>query len=146
MTNKKETFMETTITHEEALKELEKGYEKAEVILQNEDKVEKLLQRLEKKLQSIPKIGDKLSHVPVFASLVKSYVKKEYTEVPIGTIVAIVSALIYFVSPIDIIPDAIPGLGHVDDAAVVGACLILVDTDIQEYIKWRDSHGKKIDL
>ncbi len=138
--------METTITHEEALKELEKGYEKAEVILQDEDKVERLLQRLEKKLQSIPKIGDKLSHIPVFASLVKSYVKKEYTEVPIGTIVAVISALVYFVSPVDLILDAIPGVGYIDDAAVVGACLLLVDSDITEYIKWRDTHGKKIDL
>lgn len=138
--------MENIITHEEALKELEKGYEKAEIILQDEDKIERLLQRLEKKLQSIPKIGDKLSHIPVFASLVKSYVKKEYTEVPIGTIVAVISALLYFVSPVDLIPDIFPGVGHIDDAAVVGACLILVDSDIKEYIKWRDSHGKKIDL
>ena len=138
--------MKTTITHEEALKELEKGYEKAEIILQDEDKIERLLQRLEKKLQSIPKIGDKLSHIPVFASLIKSYVKKEYTEVPIGTIVAVISALGYFVSPVDLIPDVIPGVGHIDDAAVVGACLILVDSDIKEYIKWRDAHGKKIDL
>lgn len=138
--------MKTTITHEEALKELEKGYEKAEIILQDEDKIERLLQRLEKKLQSIPKIGDKLSHIPVFASLIKSYVKKEYTEVPIGTIVAVISALGYFVSPVDLIPDVIPGVGHIDDAAVVAACLVLVDTDIKEYINWRDSHGKKIDL
>ena len=138
--------MESKITHEKALEELEKGYEKAELLLQDEDKLERLLQRLENKLKAIPKIGEKLSHIPTFASLVKSYIQKEYTEVPIGTIVAILSALIYFVSPIDIIPDAIPGLGHVDDAAVVGACLILVDSDIQEYIKWRNSHGKKIDL
>ena len=138
--------MENIITHEEALKELEKGYEKAEIILQDEDKIERLLQRLEKKLQSIPKIGDKLSHIPVFASLVKSYVKKEYTEVPIGTIVAVISALAYFVSPVDLIPDILPGVGHIDDAAVVAACLVLVDTDIEEYIKWRDSRGKKIDL
>ena len=138
--------MENIVTHEEALKELEKGYEKATAILQDEDKLEKLLQRLEKKLQSIPKIGDKLAHIPVFASLVKSYVKKEYTAVPIGTIVAVVSALVYFVSPIDLIPDLIPGAGHIDDVAVVGACLVLVDTDIQEYIKWRDAHGKNFNL
>ena len=138
--------MDTIVTQEEALKELEKGYGKAELILTDEDKLERFLQRLEKKLQSIPKIGDKLSHIPIFASLVKSYVKKEYTEVPVGTIVAVISALVYFASPIDLIPDAIPGAGHIDDAAVVGACLVLVDTDIKDYIKWRDSHGKKLDL
>lgn len=146
MNNQKGDIMEIAVTHEEALRELEKGYEKAEGILKEESKLERLLQRLEKKLQSIPKIGDKLSHVPVFASLVKSYAKKEYTEVPVGTIVAVISALVYFVSPIDLIPDVIPGAGHIDDVAVVGACLVLVDTDIKDYIKWRDSHGKKLDL
>ena len=138
--------MDTIVTQEEALKELEKGYGKAELILTDEGKLERFLQRLEKKLQSIPKIGDKLSHIPIFASLVKSYVKKEYTEVPVGTIVAVISALVYFASPIDLIPDVIPGAGHIDDVAVVGACLVLVDTDIKDYIKWRDSHGKKLDL
>ena len=138
--------MKTTITHEKALKELKKGYKKAEVILQDEDKTERLLQRLENKLQSIPKVGDKLSHIPVFASIVKSYVQKVYTEIPIGTIVAVISALLYFVTPIDLILDAFPGIGYIDDAAVIGACLMLVDSDIEEYIKWRDSHGKKIDL
>ena len=138
--------METTITNQEALKELEKGYEKAETILHDEDKIEELLQRIEKKLKAIPKIGEKLSHIPVLASLVKSYVKKEYTRIPVGTIIAVVSALVYFVSPIDLIPDFIPGAGHVDDAAVIGACLLLADTDIQEYIKWRDAHGKNLDV
>lgn len=138
--------METTITNKEALKELEKGYEKAETILQDEDKIEKLLQRIEKKLQAIPQIGEKLAHIPVLVSLVKSYVKKEYTRIPVGTIIAVVSALVYFVSPIDLIPDIIPGAGHIDDAAVIGACLLLADTDIQEYIKWRDAHGKNFDV
>ncbi len=57
--------------------------------MKDEDKVERLLQRLERKLESIPKIGDKLSHIPVFISLIKNYVKKEYTDVLIGTIVAV---------------------------------------------------------
>lgn len=115
-------------------------------MLEDEDKVERLLQRLEVKLKSIPKIGGALSEVPIMASLVRSYIRKEYPDLPIGTVVAIISALLYFVSPIDIIPDTIPGLGHVDDALVVAVCLKLVDSDIQEYVKWRQNNGKKIDV
>lgn len=138
--------MKTKITNEEAVKELEKGYEGAELILKDEDKLELLFQRLEKKLASLPKIGEKLSHVPVFASLVRSYVKKEYTRVPIGTIVAVISALVYFVSPVDLIPDLIPGVGHIDDVAVIGACLALADTDVTEYLEWREKNGKNLEL
>lgn len=46
--------------------------------------------------------------VPIIVSLIRSYIKKEYTDVPIGTVIAILSALIYFVSLIDIFQDSIP--------------------------------------
>ena len=52
--------------------------------------------------------------------------------------------LIYFVSPIDIIPDSIPAIGYFDDAAVVAACWKLVESDIEEYEKWRVENINKI--
>ena len=68
-----------------------------------------------------------------------------YTKVPVGTIVAIVSALIYFVSPVDFIPDFIPGIGQVDDAAVIVACLALVTADLDEYSVWRKKNGYTVE-
>ena len=125
----------------ESSKALENGYGKAKEMLDHPDKIEKLLNKLEKKLKSVPNIGEKLSHIPVFVSLIRSYIKKEYTEIPLGTIIAVLSALIYFVSPVDIIPDVMPVIGFADDAAVIAACLKLVDTDIEEYIEWRDANS-----
>ena len=124
---------------------LESGCVQAEEMLKDQDKMERFLQRLEKKLKVIPFAGEKLADVPIMVSLIRSYVKKEYTDVPIGTIIAILSALIYFVSPVDIIPDSIPVLGYFDDAAVVAACWKLVDSDVEEYIKWRKENGKEIE-
>lgn len=125
--------------------ELEKGYEKAEEFLKDEDKMERFLQRLEKKLKIIPVAGEKLAVVPIMASLIRSYWKKEYTDIPIGSIIAILSALIYFVSPIDIVPDSVPVLGYFDDAAVVAACWKMVESDVSEYQKWREKTGKVIE-
>lgn len=142
---KGERVMMKKISKEEANEELKKGYGAAKNMLENEDKLEKFLQRLEKKLKYVPVAGDKLSMVPTMASLIKSYVKKEYTEIPIGSIIAILSALIYFVSPVDLIPDAIPVKGLVDDAAVVAACLNFVNSDLEEYSNWREKNGKLID-
>ena len=122
---------------EEAEKVLEKGKNQAKEILFDEEKLAKFLIRLEKKLRYIPKIGNKLAMVPIFASLVNDYARKRYTDAPLGTIVAVLSALIYFVSPLDIIPDTFPGLGHLDDAAVVTACWKLVELDVEEYLRWR---------
>ena len=102
--------------------ELKKGYDEAEKLLHDVDELERFLQRLEKKLKTIPIAGNKLAVLPTMISLVRNYMKKEYTDIPIGTVIAIISALIYFVSPMDIVPDSIPVIGYFDDAAVVGAC------------------------
>ena len=101
---------------------------------------------MEKKLKEIPKVGNILSNVPVLVSMVRSYIKKEYTDIPVGTIVAIISALLYFLSGLDLIPDAIPVVGFADDAAVITFCLKMVGDDVQEYIKWREATGRMLDL
>ena len=129
-----------------ALTELGRGFQNAQTILDDRDKLEKLFQRLENKLKVIPHIGEKLAIAASMASMVKSYVNKEYDKVPLGTIIAVVSALAYIVSPVDLIPDVIPGLGHVDDIGIIAACLKLVESDLTEYIKWRKEHGKELEV
>ena len=130
---------------ERANEAFEKGKEKAKVILEDENKAERFLQRLEKKLKEVPIVGEKLAYIPIMASLARSYIKKEYVDVPIGTMIAIISALLYFVSPIDLIPDNIPVLGYGDDALVAATCWKLVESDVKEYEEWRKKHGKIID-
>ena len=127
------------ISEQEAKKQLDNGMEEAEEILKNKDKMEKFLYDLEQKLQTVPLAGNVLSMIPTMISLIKSYIKKEYTEIPVGTIAAVISALLYWVSPVDLIPDIIPGVGYMDDAAVIAVCLKLVGDDLEEYKKWRDN-------
>ena len=128
------------IDEEKAKEKLEDGYDEAEKLLNDKDKLEEFLQKLEKKLETIPKIGNALSALPTMVSLIKSYIKKEYTEIPLGTIISIISAAIYFLTPVDFIPDVIPSAGYIDDTAVVAACLSLVGDDIEKYKKWRDKN------
>lgn len=57
-------------------------------------------------------------------------------EVPIEIKTIIIGSLGYFICPIDAIPDAIPGLGYTDDAAVIAFALFIaatyVDKDVNE--------------
>lgn len=131
-------------TEKRAEEELNKGLSEAENLINDIDKMERFLQRLEKKLARVPLVGDKLSTIPVLASLIRFYVKKEYTDIPIGTILAVLSALLYFVSPLDVIPDSIPFIGYFDDAFVVGACWKWVQSDVEEFEIWRKENGKEI--
>jgi uncharacterized membrane protein YkvA (DUF1232 family) len=133
------------VSEEEAQKLLNKGKKKAEETINDVDKFERLLQRIEKKLKLVPIAGTTLAIVPTMVSLVKSYVQKEYTDIPIGSVIAMVSALIYFASPIDLIPDNVPVIGYVDDMAVITVCLKMVQSDIDEYLEWREKNGKNIE-
>ncbi|HSK68490.1 MAG TPA: YkvA family protein [Candidatus Limnocylindria bacterium] len=133
-----------SMNENEAKEALEKGTRKAEEILKDRDKIERFLQGLEDKMRHVPFVGRRLAEVTVMASLVHSYVRKEYTDIPFRSIAAVVGALVYFVSPLDVIPDFLPIVGHVDDVAVIAVCWKLMGQDIEKYKRWRKRTGREI--
>jgi len=116
---------------------LNENMEKAKKLVKDKEKTEAMLENLEKKLAKIPRVGKYLKDVPVFISLVRAYVSKEYRDIPFRSIVAIVSALIYVLNGFDFIPDFIPGVGLIDDAAVTAFAYKMVHKDVEKYRKWK---------
>jgi len=123
-----------------ARKLLEARYDEAAETISSVDKVEDLLRKMEEKLAKVPVAGEELAKLSVLASMVHSYATGKYKEIPLGSILAATAAIIYFVSPVDVVPDAFGALGLADDAAVIAACVFLVKTDIEDYIVWRDAN------
>lgn len=134
--------MPKKMTKEEAFAQLQKRFDKAETLLKDDAKVQTFLDKLERKIKRIPFVSQEIKNIPVLISMVRSYWKKDYTKVPFKTMVAIVSALLYFLSPIDVVPDWIPVLGQMDDALVIATCWKWVNDDIEAYRKWRKSSQK----
>ena len=70
--------------------------------------------------------------------LIKDYWKGTYRDVSVKSIVIFVAALAYIISPIDLIPDYIIGLGQIDDAVILGLSLYFLEKDLRKYQEWKD--------
>lgn len=76
--------------------------------------------------------------VQILFSMVRDYANGSYREMPWNIIASVGGALLYVLSPIDIIPDFIPVIGYLDDAAVVAFCLNLIEKDLAAYKVWKE--------
>lgn len=68
--------------------------------------------------------------------MVKAVARRDYTEISKGSLATIVFTLIYVFSPLDLIPDVVPGVGFLDDAGMVGLCLKFVHDAVIAYKEW----------
>jgi uncharacterized membrane protein YkvA (DUF1232 family) len=73
--------------------------------------------------------------------LIKDYWKGTYRDISVKSIVIFVVALAYIISPIDLIPDYIIGLGQIDDAVILGLSLYFLEKDLRKYKEWKDRNG-----
>jgi uncharacterized membrane protein YkvA (DUF1232 family) len=70
--------------------------------------------------------------------LVRDYGRGRYRDVsPVSGIICIL-AVAYLLIPTDLISDFIPGLGQLDDAAFLLACLYFLEKDLYRYREWKD--------
>lgn len=68
--------------------------------------------------------------------LIRTSVSGEYTGLPTSTVVAAVAVTIYFLSPIDLIPDFIPVLGLLDDVALVAWFSTTIKEEMDKFLEW----------
>jgi uncharacterized membrane protein YkvA (DUF1232 family) len=77
--------------------------------------------------------------VTIIGRLIKAYALGQYREVPWKTLLIMIAAVIYFVNPIDLIPDVIPVLGFTDDVGVLVWVYNAVNVEIDKFIAWEKS-------
>lgn len=116
----------------------------AKTVLEDKDKVEELLKKVIRSLDNIPLVGKFFADVPTLCLILKDYIEGDYTAIPVASLVTIVIALIYFVSPVDLVPDFIPVLGKMDDALVITVAVGAIHNDIADYKEWKGLDSSKV--
>jgi len=89
-------------------------------------------------------LADLAGDVTTLTAMVKDYASGKYREVPEKTILAATVALLYILNPFDLIPDLVPGLGLVDDAAVLTMVVKAIQVDVQNYRSWSQKFARRM--
>lgn len=126
-------------TKKEIAKAIENTKNKAEEYARDPDKTKKLLDDAVKKTKNYERnrgpLSDVWDYLTALFRLLRAYIRRDYRDIPWVSIVLITVAIIYFVSPIDLLPDILPG-GLIDDAAVIAFVVAQIKVDLDNFLAW----------
>lgn len=127
----------------ERIDSIDEGYVEDEARKITETDLDTVVQRataIEERFRGDGPLGRLMEDGRLLLSLVQDARHGRYRAVPVWTLSAAAFALLYVLNPFDLVPDVLPVVGLLDDAAVVSACLSLVEQDLRDYRTWRRTH------
>ncbi len=82
------------------------------------------------------KVSDLLEPIKASYRLIQAYASGTYRDISLENFGLIVAAMIYFVMPIDAMPDFIAGLGLADDATLLAWTFSKVKEELERFLNW----------
>ncbi len=122
---------------------------KAEVYLKHPSQVAQLITDTLKKASSKKGVGalagEVWENLQLLTRMLKTAMAGEYKGIPSSTLVGGVAVLIYFITPIDLIPDMIPVIGFLDDATLLAWFMTSIKSELERYKDWEVSRPLKVE-
>lgn len=110
---------------------------KARNTLQDSVRLKRLRDAVASKVESSKsRIYESLDDFYTLLRLLGAYATGEYREVSVKTMVAVVAVLIYFLNPMDMIPDFIVSFGYLDDLSLLAYVIKNFKEEIDKFIVW----------
>jgi uncharacterized membrane protein YkvA (DUF1232 family) len=118
-----------------------KATAEAESYVKDPERLRKLVGDAREKINHIPRgpFAETWPYLMSMIRLIRAYHQLEYRDISAQNLFVIVAAIIYFVSPFDVIPDSVPILGNIDDAFVVRLAMKSVSADLDAFMAWETS-------
>jgi len=116
--------------------------DRARGIVKDNDRLRGLLVGVGEKLAKVGDGSDEsrgfVGQLKLLVRMVRAHISGAYRAFAPMTLVMFAFALIYFITPIDLIPDFVPALGFTDDIAVALMIMRRFSGDIDEYKQWEE--------
>ncbi|BAU72918.1 YkvA family protein [Metapseudomonas furukawaii] len=87
------------------------------------------------------RLGAVKDDLGMLLTLANAWLRGEYRRINPKAFLAVVGALIYFVTPLDALPDWLLGLGFVDDLAVLAWVLKTWSDELDAFRAWRSAQA-----
>lgn len=112
-------------------------YRQAERVITSDTLVSKLLDEVFLKVGELSEVFYKTQDsIIALARMVKAWLHGDYKNISTKSIIAVVAALLYFVNPLDLIPDFIPVIGQLDDLLILGYLIKMVNKELERFMAW----------
>ncbi len=127
---------------EDSLRDLSRKFSKsktkASVLINDKEKTkEKIDEAFKKANANKADLQSVWIQFELLLSLIKDYFNGAYREIPKKSVIAIVAGMLYFLSPVDLIPDFMLGFGLIDDVFIIGLVIKQVTKDLAKYKEWK---------
>lgn len=112
---------------------------RAAQIIRSPEQVQSLLGQATRKLASAS--GERwrtlVEQLKLSIALIRAWASGDYREVSNKTVIVLIAALLYFVVPMDVIPDFLFAWGLLDDAAVIAYVFAQVSEELEAFKRWQ---------
>jgi uncharacterized membrane protein YkvA (DUF1232 family) len=86
------------------------------------------------------KVSDAKEKLMILGRIAKAYATGKYRHIPWKSVLIILAAIIYFVNPIDLVPDVVPLLGFTDDMGILLWVFESMNSEVDKFLAWEKSH------
>lgn len=114
----------------------EKWMSKAQEYIKTPEKIKNIIPQIQEYL-SKKGLSEVKENILLLIDYMSDIVNGNYKGYSVKSLLFVVAAMIYLVSPIDVIPDFIFGIGLTDDVAVIVFVLREVSLELDKYNKWK---------
>ncbi|MCB1837116.1 MAG: DUF1232 domain-containing protein [Alcanivoracaceae bacterium] len=124
---------------------LQRAERQAEEALATPARVNRISARAREKAERYRgRLGDAFGEIQAITRLLTAWAQGRYRVVPMRTLVALLGALLYFLMPLDAVPDFILALGMLDDAAIIARVIQIFRDDLKAFRQWEQASQEKI--